>query len=128
MKCVATGKPYTVFGYKGKQVRDNIHSADLVSAFERFVQNPRSGVVYNIGGGRTANCSMIEAITACEQIAGRELQWRYSDENRVGDHVWWISDCTRFQSDYPEWKVQFDIDSILIDIYENNFERWQQAS
>jgi CDP-paratose 2-epimerase len=128
MKCNATGKPYTVFGYKGKQVRDNIHSADLVAAFEHFIRSPRSGVVYNIGGGRTANCSMIEAISACQAITGRELQWEYSDENRIGDHIWWISDCTRFQTDYPEWSVQYGIDSILADIYEHNFDRWRRAS
>jgi CDP-paratose 2-epimerase len=124
MKCTATGRPYTVFGYKGKQVRDNIHSADLVRAFEHVARAPRSAAVYNMGGGRGANCSMIEAITACERIAGRGLEWSYSETNRMGDHMWWISHLSPFQADYPDWSLRHDIDSMLEEIYEFNRDRW----
>src|SRR5438270_829247 len=100
MRCTITGDPYTIFGYAGKQVRDNIHSADLVAAFEAFRRAPRPAAVYNIGGGRASNCSMLEAIALCEQIAGRELTWELSDRNRIGDHQWWISDLEPFRRDY----------------------------
>lgn len=125
MKCTVTGTPYTVFGYKGKQVRDNIHSADLIRAFHEFYKAPRSAAVYNIGGGRMSNCSMLEGIALCEQIAGRPLDWRYSDQNRTGDHIWWISDLTRFQQDYPGWRLTYDVPRILQEIYDRNAERWQ---
>src|SRR6476469_6351276 len=92
MKCTVTGAPYTVLGYEGKQVRDNIHAADLVEAFLEFHRAPRPGAVFNMGGSRQSNCSMIEAIEACERIAGRELEWGLSPEARIGDHRWWISD------------------------------------
>jgi CDP-paratose 2-epimerase len=85
MKCCATGTPYQVFGYKGKQVRDNIHSFDLIQAFDAFFKNPRVAEVYNIGGGRFSNCSMLEAIALSEQITGKELNWKYEDGNRAGD-------------------------------------------
>ena len=124
MQCTTSGLPYTVYGYKGKQVRDNIHSADLVSAFEHYARNPRPAAVYNIGGGRSSNCSMLEAITLCEELSGRPLDWTYSETNRIGDHMWWISDLATFQSDYPEWKLQYDVPAILRDIYEHNAERW----
>ena len=128
MKCTLTGTPYTVFGYKGKQVRDNIHSADLVRAFDAFFRSPRSGAVYNMGGGRQSNCSMLEAISLCQEITGRELQWTYRDENRVGDHVWWVSDLTRFQSHFPGWSLQYDVPGILRDIAEAGRERWVDAA
>lgn len=115
-KCAVTGEPYTVLGYKGKQVRDNIHSYDLVNAFWHFIQAPRSGAVYNIGGSRHANCSMLEAIAACEQLTGKPMRWSYSDQNRTGDHIWWISDVRRFQADYPDWQYRYDIDAILGEI------------
>jgi CDP-paratose 2-epimerase len=124
MKCVVTGTPYTVFGYKGKQVRDNIHSADLIGAFHEFVKAPRVGEVYNIGGGRFSNCSMLEAIDLCEQIAGRHLNWTYSEQNRRGDHIWWISDNGRFMGHYPGWRLTYDVPRILQEIYEYNVERW----
>ena len=124
MKCVATGTPYTVFGYDGKQVRDNIHSADLVAAFEAFRRAPRAAAVYNIGGGRFSNCSMLEAIEVCERIAGRELQWELGPEPRVGDHRWWISDLAPFEADYPDWSLRYGIEEILTEIYERNAERW----
>jgi CDP-paratose 2-epimerase len=127
MKCTVTGQPYTVFGYKGKQVRDNIHSADLVTAFEAFVRSPRAGAVYNIGGGRGANCSMLEAIAMCEEVSGRPLDWSYTDQNRVGDHMWWISDLSTFKRDHPDWELRYGIREILQDIYEHNAERWVAA-
>lgn len=115
-KCAVTGAPYRVLGYKGKQVRDNIHSYDLVSAFWHFIRAPRSGAVYNIGGSRHSNCSMLEAIASCERLTGRAMNWSYSDQNRTGDHIWWISDVRRFQSDYPDWRYRYDIDAILSEI------------
>ncbi len=127
MKCTATGARYSVLGYKGKQVRDNIHSHDLVSAFWHFAQNPRSAEVYNIGGGRRSNCSMLEAISGCEVISGRELDWTYEETNRTGDHIWWISDTRRFESHFPDWKPEFGITEILREIYEANTERWHAS-
>jgi CDP-paratose 2-epimerase len=124
MKCVVTGAPYTVYGYKGKQVRDNIHSADLVSAFHAFYQAPRVGEVYNMGGSRHSNCSMIEAITLCEEIAGKELGWTYTERNRIGDHIWYISDIRKFRSHYPGWRQEYDLRALLDDIYAKNVERW----
>ena len=126
MKCTATGTPYTVFGYKGKQVRDNIHSFDLISAFDHFFQNPRLGEVYNIGGGRYSHCSMLEAITICEEISGRKLQYTYEDENRIGDHQWYVSDLTKFQTHYPGWQLTKNIECICQEIYEANIGRWQE--
>src|SRR5450432_3095326 len=96
MICTVTGKPYRVFGYNGKQVRDNIHSADLVDAFAAFIRAPRVAEVYNIGGSRHSNCSMLEAINLCEEISGRRLTWKYEEANRIGDHIWWISDVRKF--------------------------------
>ena len=125
MKCTAVGLPYTVFGYKGKQVRDNIHSFDLVSALDEFYRSPRAGEVYNMGGSRFSNCSMIEAIEMCETAAGRRLQWTYSEENRIGDHIWYISDTSKFQSHYPSWKQQYDMSALIKDMYEKNVERWE---
>jgi CDP-paratose 2-epimerase len=123
VKCAVTDTPYTVFGYRGKQVRDNIHSLDLVWAFWHFALAPRSGEVYNIGGGRFSNCSMIEAIAKCEQLTGRPMQWSYKDANRTGDHIWWIGDIRRFQSHYPEWSIRHDIDSIVHEIFDAVSER-----
>jgi CDP-paratose 2-epimerase len=127
MRCTITGEPYTVLGYDGKQVRDNIHSADLVAAFHAFHRAPRTAAVYNIGGGRQSNCSMLEAIEMCERIAGRELNWELSDQNRVGDHRWWISDLQPFRDDYPGWDITYDIETVLAEIYEHNAELWLTA-
>jgi CDP-paratose 2-epimerase len=125
MKCAAKQMPYTVFGYKGKQVRDNIHSADLISAFDQFFRSPRSGEVYNIGGGRFSNCSMHEAIAMCEKITGHEMQVTYQDLNRTGDHIWWISDVSKFAAHYPNWNQQYNIEAILNEIYTANIDRWK---
>lgn len=117
MKCTTLGESYTVFGYKGKQVRDNIHSYDLVNAFYHFYQNPRHGEVYNIGGGRYSHCSMLEAIALCEHISGRSLDWHYSPTHRIGDHMWWVSDVRKFQAHYPNWHYQYGLREILAEIH-----------
>jgi CDP-paratose 2-epimerase len=118
MKCAISGDHYTVFGYKGKQVRDNIHSLDLVNMFWNFYLNPRHGEVYNAGGGRFSNCSMKEAIVLCEEITGKKMNYSYSETNRIGDHIWWISDVSKFRSHYPDWNWQFDIKDILTQIHD----------
>jgi CDP-paratose 2-epimerase len=123
MKCAVTGEPYRVLGYKGKQVRDNIHSVDLVNAFWCVFQKPRPAEVYNIGGARYASCSILEAIKMGEELTGRLMNWSYVEDNRVGDHIWWISDVRRFQSHYPEWHFTYDIRAILAEIYERLQER-----
>ena len=123
MKCAVTGRPYTVFGYKGKQVRDNIHSFDLVNAFWHFFQAPRSGEVYNIGGGPQSNCSMLEAIALAERLTGRPMTWSYSDVNRAGDHIWWVSDIRRFAQHYPGWSLTYSLERTLEEIHNDMTER-----
>lgn len=118
MKCAVSGREYRIFGYKGKQVRDNIHSADLISAFDAFHRAPRPGEVYNMGGSRYSNCSMREAISMCEEITGREMKTVYVDDNRIGDHIWWISSVEKFKSHYPGWRLTYDVRAILQEIYE----------
>ena len=124
MKCTMKGDLYTIFGYKGKQVRDNIHSTDLIRAFYEFYLSPRIGEVYNIGGGTYSNCSIQEAIDLCQQVTNQELNWTYSSQSRRGDHIWYISDLSKFQSHYPNWRMTYDVRNILIDIYETNHSRW----
>jgi CDP-paratose 2-epimerase len=124
MRCAMSGTHYTVHGYKGKQVRDAIHSRDLIAAFHHFFQAPRSAEIYNIGGGRFSNTSVLEAIATAEKIAGREMSWSYSETNRIGDHVWWIGDNGRFEEHYPEWKLTFDVEAIVTEMFEANGERW----
>ncbi|MCC5899376.1 MAG: NAD-dependent epimerase/dehydratase family protein [Phormidium sp. BM_Day4_Bin.17] len=124
MKCTVTGTPYKVYGYKGKQVRDNIHSYDLVNAFYHFYQQPRVAETYNIGGGRESNCSMLEAIAQCEEIAEKQLNWEYQESNRSGDHIWWIGNLGRFKSHYPEWELTYGVPEILKEIYSQNLDRW----
>ena len=124
MRCVMTGRPYTVFGYEGKQVRDAIHSADLIRAFHEVFKAPRVAEVYNIGGGRFSNASVIEAIAIAEEIAGEELEWSYSEQNRIGDHIWWIGDNERFEGHYPGWRLEYDAARILREIHAVNQERW----
>ena len=118
MKCATTGRPYRVFGHKAKQVRDNIHSVDVVEAFWQFFKAPRRGEVYNLGGGRHSNCSMLEAIAMCEAIAGKPLTWTYVDDARDGDHIWWISDVRKFQADYPGWTYRYDLNALLQELNE----------
>jgi CDP-paratose 2-epimerase len=124
MKCTATGTPYTVFGYNGKQVRDNIHSHDLIQAFDHVFRAPRSAEVYNIGGARFSNCSMREGIEICQRITGRELEHSYTDDNRSGDHIWYVSDVSKFEEHYPDWSLTKNVENILTEIYEANAERW----
>jgi CDP-paratose 2-epimerase len=128
MKCTVTGEPYTIFGYGGKQVRDNIHSHDVVRAFAAFHAAPRAAAVYNLGGGRESNVSMLEAIELCQRITGRELDYTLSDTARIGDHRWWISDIDAFIEDYGEWRLTYSIEGVLRDIYESNVERWTLAA
>jgi CDP-paratose 2-epimerase len=117
MKCAITGDHYTVFGYKGKQVRDNIHSWDLVNMFWHFYQNPKQGEVYNAGGSRHSNCSMQEGIKICEEITGKKMNYSYSETNRIGDHIWWISDVSKFKSHYPNWEYKYNLTDILTQIH-----------
>ncbi len=124
MKCTVTGEPYTIFGYGGKQVRDNIHAHDVVRAFAAFHAAPRPAAVYNLGGGRDSNVSMLEAIELCQKIAGRELDYTLSDSARIGDHRWWISEIQAFAADYSDWRLTYGIEDVLRDIYEYNVERW----
>lgn len=123
VQCAITGRPYTVFGYKGKQVRDNIHAQDLVNSLWHFFLKPRAGEVYNMGGGRFSNCSMLEAMALCEKLTGRPMNWSYQEENRVGDHVWWISDTRKFRAHYPEWRQEYDIERIVGEIHAGLRER-----
>lgn len=123
VKCAVTGTPYRVFGYQGKQVRDNIHSFDLVSAFWAFFQAPRCGEVYNIGGSRHSNCSMREAISHCERLSGRPLVWTYVDQARAGDHMFWVSDVRKFQSHFPAWQFRYDLEALLEEMVQAIAER-----
>jgi CDP-paratose 2-epimerase len=116
VRACAERRQYRVYGYRAKQVRDNLHARDLVSAFWAFVQAPRCGQVYNIGGGRASNCSMLEAIALAQQHTGRELEWSYHEDARLGDHIWWISDTGKFQSHYPGWRVTRGVDMIVEEI------------
>jgi CDP-paratose 2-epimerase len=124
MRCTMSGTHYNVYGYKGKQVRDAIHSSDLISCFDHFFRAPRVAEVYNIGGGRFSNCSVIEAIEMSQEIAGKKLDWDYVDQNRVGDHIWWIGDNGRFAKHYPGWELKYDVRAILTEMYELNKDRW----
>lgn len=116
IKCIATGQPYTIFGYKGKQVRDNIHSYDLVNAFYHFYKNPKKGEVYNIGGSRHSNTSMFEAVKKAEKVLGKKAKIKYSNDNRIGDHIWYISDVGKFKNHYPAWNYKYDNDNIIEEI------------
>jgi CDP-paratose 2-epimerase len=127
MRCAVTGRPYTVFGYKGKQVRDNIHVRDVVEAFWQFFQRPTSGAVYNLGGGRHSNCSMLEAVAMAEALTGRPMNITYEQDNRIGDHIWWISDVSKFQADYPDWRYRYDIKSLMADIHAGVCSRLETA-
>ncbi|MBI4471561.1 MAG: NAD-dependent epimerase/dehydratase family protein [Acidobacteria bacterium] len=122
-KCAVSGRPYTVYGYKGKQVRDNIHSFDLVNAFWHFFQKPAPGEVYNMGGSRYSNCSILEAIGMIETMCGKRLDYQVSETARSGDHVWWISDVSRFQKHYPEWQYRYDLPSIIREIVDATEQR-----
>ena len=115
-KCAVFKKPYNVFGHKGKQVRDNIHSHDLVQMFWHFFKNPHSGEVYNVGGSRHSNCSLLEAISLCEKLTGIEMDVTFLSDNRIGDHIWWVSDIRKFQNHYPDWKYSYNLEEMLSEI------------
>ena len=123
VKVAISGGTYSVFGYKGKQVRDNIHSHDVVRAIEEFAANPRPGEVYNLGGGRASSISILEAITKIEKMSGKKLNWNYVNENRKGDHVCYISDLSKFKSHYPQWKIRIGLDEIVRQIISENTQR-----
>jgi CDP-paratose 2-epimerase len=124
VRCAMTRTPYTIFGYGGKQVRDAIHSSDLIACFDAFHGAPRVAEVYNIGGGRHSNVSVLEAIDLVQEVTGEEMTWRYDETNRVGDHIWWISDNGRFASHYPGWKQEYDVRAIAEELFERNREHW----
>ncbi len=126
MRCAMTATPYTVFGYGGKQVRDVIHSADLISAFDQFFRSPKSGGrVYNIGGGRKSNCSVVEAISVAERVTGMQMKSSYDEKARVGDHIWWIGSNERFAGDYPDWGLTYDVEAIAREIHDRNRDLWK---
>jgi CDP-paratose 2-epimerase len=118
VKVTLTGGSYSVFGYKAKQVRDNIHSYDVVRAIEEFAANPRPGEVYNMGGGRENSVSMLEAIAQIEALTGKKLNWRYVDEARKGDHICYISNLAKFKSHYPKWRITRGLPAILQEMVE----------
>ncbi len=123
VRCTLTGDPYTIYGYGGKQVRDNIHGRDLIRMFWEFYQNPRKGEVYNVGGGRHANCSVYEAIKMIEEVVGKQLNYQYSDKHRAGDHKWWISDVSKFMEHYPDWSYKYQMTDIISEIFMGQEER-----
>ena len=112
-KCTRDGRPYSIFGYSGKQVRDVIHASDVVRAMDHFVSDPGPGYVFNLGGGRTSNCSVLEAIELCEDVTGRRLNHSYVAQARQGDHIWWISDNSRFEARYPTWRQRYGLRDIV---------------
>ena len=118
VKCCIARKKYSIFGYKGKQVRDNIHSYDLMNAFYHFFNNPQKGEVYNIGGSRFNNVSVLEAIDITEKICGKEMDYEYLEKNRIGDHIWWVSDISKFKSHFPQWSYKYSIEDIIEQIFQ----------
>jgi CDP-paratose 2-epimerase len=125
VRCAVTKKAYTIFGYKGKQVRDNIHSNDLVQCFWHFYREPKSGAVYNMGGSRHCNCSILEAIDMIEELSGDRVNYTLSERARIGDHMWWISDVRRFQHDYPSWSYTYDLRNTLSEMIDAAKDRYQ---
>lgn len=119
IQCAVNKTEYRIFGYKGKQVRDNIHSHDLINAFWHYFNNPKQGEVYNMGGSRHSNISMLEAIHKIERILGYKMKYTLLDENRIGDHIWYISDVSKFQKDYPQWQYKYDCDKIIEEMVQN---------
>jgi CDP-paratose 2-epimerase len=113
-----TGKKYTIYGYKGKQVRDQIHSYDVVRAFEEFANNPRPGEVYNLGGGRVNSASLLECFDMVEEFTGKKIDYIYDEKNRIGDHICYISNLNKLKSHYPNWEVTIGLEKIIKDIIE----------
>jgi CDP-paratose 2-epimerase len=124
VKCNLEGKTYKVYGYKGKQVRDNIHSLDVAKFIAAFLEKPRAGEIYNLGGGRENSCSIMEAFAASEKLTGKKMQWEYVDKNREGDHICYISDLRKMKEHYPGWKIT----KSLADIFSEIVEAWKKRS
>jgi len=122
-RCAVTGRPYQILGYGGKQVRDNLHAGDLAEMFWHYCQAPRPGAVYNAGGGRHSNCSILEAIAIFEELTGKSMNVTCVDEPRVGDHIWWIRDGRRFRTHYPEGDYQYDLQQICADLVDTQVQR-----
>ena len=120
VKSTLTKREYSLIGYKGKQVRDNLHSYDLVNCFWEFFKKPKYGEVYNIGGGRFSNCSILEAISEVEDYKNIEINRKIIRTNRVGDHIWYISNTSKFKKDYPQWKQKYNTKKIIRELIENN--------
>ncbi|HEV2294488.1 MAG TPA: NAD-dependent epimerase/dehydratase family protein [Tepidisphaeraceae bacterium] len=123
VKCNLEGRKYSVYGYKGKQVRDNIHSLDVARFIHAFIDNPRSGAVYNLGGGRDNSCSILEAFKLAEEVSGKRMVYDYVDKNREGDHICYISDLTKIKSDYPRWDITKSLKDIFSEIHQSWMER-----
>jgi len=126
-KAAAQGRRYTIFGYKGKQVRDQIHSRDVIGAMAAFIEKPRSGAVYNLGGGKGNSVSILESIDRIHQLTGERLDWTLSDESRIGDHIVYYTDLRRFRADYPEWDLTMSIDAIFEEFARVSFARRSAA-
>lgn len=118
VRCAVTGTEYTILGYEGKQVRDNIHVDDLTDMFLHFVRDPRPGEIYNVGGGRTIHCSLLEAVELVQQVTGREMRVTHAEQNRVGDHIWYVSDTRKFESHYPSWRRTYELKTIVGEIHQ----------
>jgi CDP-paratose 2-epimerase len=128
IRCNLEGETYSIFGYKGKQVRDNIHSRDIASFVDEFIYNPRSAEVYNVGGGRSNSISILEAFELIESISGKPMSYKYIEENREGDHICYISDLSKIQQHYPNWKVSKNLEEIFVDIYNSWLRRTTESS
>ncbi|MDM5316753.1 NAD-dependent epimerase/dehydratase family protein [Fictibacillus sp. b24] len=129
MKCVMLDIPYIIYGHKGKQVRDVIHSKDVISAMDCIFRNPQKcGEVYNLGGGRHSNVSILEAIDIAQEISGQKLKYQYSPKARIGDHIWYVSSLNKFKTDYPDWDIKFDIQKIMKQIYKENKTKWKKTT
>ena len=127
VKSIVNNKKYFVFGYKGKQVRDNIHSSDVVRAFEQFIKKPIRGAnVYNLGGGRENSCSILEAINLIEKISNKKSRYKLLNKNRIGDHIWWISNNSKFKKDFPSWKIQVSLKESLKQMIKFEFNKKNQ--
>jgi CDP-paratose 2-epimerase len=124
VRCAVTGRSYTIYGHKGKQVRDNIHSNDLVQCFWNFYRSPKPGAIYNMGGSRFSNCSILEAIDLIAELSGYEVAYTLADSARSGDHIWWISDVRRFQLDFPSWEYTHDLRATVTELIEAAQERY----
>ena len=127
VKVAITGGTYKVFGYKGKQVRDNIHSFDVIQAFEAFRRNPRPGEVYSLGGGRENSVSILEAFDIVENLTGKKVHWTYVDQNRIGYHICYISDLRKLKVQFPEWGITRSLTEILKEIVAAEQERYAKA-